>query len=143
MNTEDWIKFMDNVEITEDGHWIWLGVQNPGNKYGQMKLNGRKRTCHSIILEEVLGRPIQKGKLTRHLCKEKLCCSPDHLKEGTPAENALDKIRDGTMLSKLTAQDVRNIRADTRYFKEIAETYNVTKHHIGLIKNRKSWKWLD
>lgn len=134
---------MNFVEITEDDHWIWKGHQNPQNKYGEFELNNKKRTAHSIVLEEMLGRKIEAGKLTRHLCKAKLCCSPDHLVEGTYSENQLDRIRDGTMISKLNEYQVINIRTDTRAHKVIAEEYGVSQPLISLIKARKVWKWLN
>ena len=36
---------------------------------------------------------LTKGRVTRHLCGNKLCCNPDHLLEGTQAENVADHRR--------------------------------------------------
>jgi len=42
-----------------------------------------------------LGRPIAPGKETCHTCDNPLCMEPEHLWEGTRAENLQDMMRKG------------------------------------------------
>lgn len=42
--------------------------------------------------------------------------------------------------AKITEDDVRAIRADTRSYQEIADDYDVSKSTIGFIKTYRSWK---
>ncbi|WP_313011371.1 HNH endonuclease signature motif containing protein [Brevundimonas sp.] len=76
------------------------------NGYGQsrIKKDGRWRGAgaHQVAYYQATGRWERQaeGRLIRHLCHNRLCCNPAHLRGGTPAENGEDRIarRDGRSL---------------------------------------------
>lgn len=142
-------RFFDYVDITEDC-WLWNGLRDKDD-YGQIRKEGKMVKVHRLSLEWSLGRPIGEGLVTRHKCRNRNCVNPEHLEEGTIAENNADKIRDGTSIGprgtkhgscKLTEDQVLAIREDQRTQKEIAIDYGITHHTVSDIKIGKSWGWL-
>ena len=81
---------------------LWTGKLN--GPYGYISVYKKSLGAHviSLMLKEGLHGepPKQDGKtlLARHRCLNKTCIEPTHLEWGTHADNALDKIRDGTTL---------------------------------------------
>ena len=70
--------------------WIWDG---PEWIYGQMTMNEETYMHrHSYI---VFRGKIPKGLEVMHLCNNKLCLNPRHLKTGTHRENIDMAIKDG------------------------------------------------
>jgi len=146
MEASDWMRFMEKIEIQDNGCWLW--TRHIGqNGYGRFGLNGKVYECHRLMLEEKLGRPIHKKLDTRHLCGVKACCSPDHLEEGTKKENAADMKIHGTLVcgekhynAKLTDNDIRAIRQDPRPASEIAKSYKVSQSNVWCIKQHSTWK---
>lgn len=70
----------------------------------------------------------------------------DNLRWDTPQNNQLDRIKHGTSnrgercaASKLTVEQVFEIREDNRPHKEIAAQYNIRQSQVSRIKNRLRW----
>ncbi|MBJ7597732.1 MAG: HNH endonuclease [Candidatus Dormibacteraeota bacterium] len=42
-----------------------------------------------------MNGPVPAGRLVRHLCNQHLCCNPQHLAAGTPAQNSSDILASG------------------------------------------------
>lgn len=73
----------------------------------------------------------------------------ENLREDTQKSNMLDKIIHGTInrgishgMSKLTEEDIYNIRKDDRTNEKIALQYMVRPNHISRIKNKTRWSHL-
>jgi hypothetical protein len=128
---------------------LWTGsLYRDG--YGQFGLEKKMVRAHRLSLEWSLGRSIGAGLVARHKCRNRHCVNPEHLEEGTHAENCQDKVRDGTNIgargskhgkSKLTEEQVRAIRVDQRPQKEIAAEYGIDRATVSDIKTGKSWSW--
>ena len=98
-----------------DECWEWQGPTIPKG-YGQMRVGSRTdwsrttKLAHRIAFELVNG-PIPDGLHVMHLCNNKLCCNPAHLKLGTNQQNIQMASRDGLLTHRrLTDQDVEEIR---------------------------------
>jgi hypothetical protein len=61
-----------------------------GTTYPLVWLDGRQHRVHRLALERKLGRPIKPGFKALHECDYPPCVNPDHLYEGTDADNVHD-----------------------------------------------------
>jgi hypothetical protein len=82
-------RFLDKVEIREDGCWEWTATKYPSG-YGSFfhGARGRRdyRSAHRVSYEMFVGL-IPEGLQLDHLCRRRSCVCPDHLEPVTNAEN--------------------------------------------------------
>ena len=168
LNDDDLEKwFFSQKHVTISGCWEWTRGMNAG--YGVLRVNTAAVLAHRFSLQLHLKRPIPKGVEVRHMCHNTKCFNPEHLQEGTHADNMSDMVlanrqAKGVFLSekckipirdkiigekngrvKLTEQQVLEIRSDSlaqRPASELAKTYGVCANQILRIQNGKSWKHL-
>jgi len=77
-----------NSEKRESGCIIWTGVKDR-NGYGRIAgVYCGTRLAHSASLAQKLGRRVKLNAL--HICDNPSCINPDHLYEGTQADNVRD-----------------------------------------------------
>ena len=143
------------------GCWLWTGsVGSDG--YGALKINGRSYRAHRLAVAFAQGSYPKQAVL--HLCGERLCCNPKHLREGTATENVAHMRAHGTLAtgdrngsrahpeclvrgeevitSKLTSRQVAAIRrAYSRgtTMPELARRYGVHKSTISRAVNGVQW----
>ncbi len=65
--------------------WQWTGGTN-GVGYGTVTWRGARGYSHRLMFERCVG-PIPAGMVLDHLCRNTLCCNPEHLEPVTHAEN--------------------------------------------------------
>lgn len=135
------------------GCWEWTAsVRTTG--YGSFRFDGEMRSAHRVAWEIVNG-PIPDGDgyhgvCVLHRCDNRLCVAPHHLYLGDHAENMNDMVAKGRHVppgrkgedhptAKLTEKDVRAIRADPRFQKDIGDEYGVSQATVSYIKSRKKW----
>jgi hypothetical protein len=115
--------------------------------YGVLRVNGPKKFAHRMIY--MLFHPESNPIVVRHNCNNPSCINPAHLREGTQKDNAMDRklsgregdrkgIKNGR--SKLTEQQVLDIRTSDKTGAELARIHGVSKTVACHIKNRKSWR---
>lgn len=67
--------------------WEWTGSTTMrANGYGQIKVDRRNVTTHRLAYELLVG-PVPPGMQLDHLCRNRLCCNPDHLEPVSAAAN--------------------------------------------------------
>lgn len=139
------VRFFKKVNKT-DTCWLWTGSISRG--YGQIAIKKTQHRTHRVSWL-LAGNTIPEGHLIRHKCRNRHCVNPEHLETGTYQENALDRVRDGTMPwgekqpnSKLTEEQVRAIRAnpDNKTIVKLGEQYGIHNSTISKIILRKLWK---
>lgn len=82
-------RFVDKVSIG-DGCWEWLAAKN-NRGYGVLYRGGKPSHmtyAHRVSYEAFVG-PIPAGLQIDHLCNNKACVKPSHLKPVTGRENVL------------------------------------------------------
>ena len=120
---------------------------------GYPRMQTKNRMAKSVsreILERAIGPAPSEKHVAAHKpdkCHNRGCINKRHLRWATHSENMLDKRLDGTSRagsshhnSKLTADDVRAIRADKRTHQAISEDYPISRRHVSDIKRRLVWK---
>lgn len=145
-------RFWGKVRVGDaDECWPWTaGVDTSG--YGSFNYGGIKR-AHRVAYELQNG-PIPLGEnyhgtVIMHVCDNKLCCNPAHLKAGSHADNMGDmrakrRRKDicsgrGNGRAKLTLEQVIAIRADPRSNAATALGFGVSKGQIQRIRTGKQW----
>jgi len=68
------------------GCTLWLGAQN-GKGYGQIT-GCRKRKAH-VVAWEIQRGPVPNGLVLDHICRNRQCINPDHLRAVTPRQNIM------------------------------------------------------
>ena len=90
---------IDTENKSVEDCWLWTGgIQSGG--YGSFGTGfispktGKSTTAlaHRIAYEIASGKKILKGLCVMHLCDNRLCCNPHHLKLGTIADNNHDMV---------------------------------------------------
>jgi len=125
-----------------------------GKSHGYGRVEGfHTIQVHRLTLEAHAG-PAPDGKPhALHSCRNKHCNSVQHLRWGNDADNAKDRIRDGTHRqgedihqSRLSESEVLEIRSkhatSSVSQRQLASDYGVSQSTISLIVNRKFWSWL-
>lgn len=143
-----WLR--NHIAYREDACLIWPFARMT-NGYGLTRWRGRKDGAHRVMCELVYGPAPSSKHEAAHSCGRGTdgCVHPLHLRWATPKENNADKERHGTVVrgeqipwSKLTADDVRSIRAlfGTHSDIEIAGKFGVSDSAIYLIRKGQNWR---
>jgi hypothetical protein len=66
------------------GCWVWSGARRRTRRgvYGVVG----ERAAHRVVYELFTGRKLERGMVLHHLCQNKLCVNPEHLR---PMPNGL------------------------------------------------------
>lgn len=143
------LEFLESISGTEVTECIeWPFFKNKGG-YGMLKYHGRATVAHRVSLMLHSGL-VPKDRYThcchkRH-CKSKSCVNPNHLYWGTPKENINDAkyLKGGVNISsKLTREQILEIRESSSENKDLCKKYNICKRTVYNIKNRVTHKDLE
>lgn len=117
--------------------------------YGHLKLNGKTVRAHRHVWETSHG-PIPNGLHVLHRCDNRKCINLDHLFLGTHADNMADMRAKGRRKglavgmangrSRLTDEQIRAIRSDTRGKRVIAAQYHISPAQAQRIRLRLQWQ---
>ncbi len=120
--------------------WERGGSRSHG--YAVFHFQGITKMAHIWSCEIAAKRRRKDEEITRHLCGNKVCVNPDHLRFGTKTENAVDTLVHGTRSAKLDPDKVREIRASGLSVKELVNMYGVSRVPIQSVLNGESWKFV-
>lgn len=125
--------------------WEWTGSKKNG--YG---LYG-KTTAHRTSYELFNGS-IGKGLFVMHMCDNRACLNPEHLKLGTNQDNVQDKVSKGrakggngrkgvNTASKLTNESIKEIRENPhdKCAGCLGRQFNISFQHVSRIRHNESW----
>ena len=122
--------------------WENKNKPNNGNKYtysGFFGVNIGSHVWSAMIRDK---RKKVGEELVRHLCRNKICCNPDHVLFGTRRNNAIDGLKEENEVTKLNEQKVREIRKSSKNMEELVHEYGVSRRVIQDVLNNKSWTWV-
>lgn len=134
-----------HVSAATDDCIDWPYGKN-ANGYGLAVVNGIQRTASNWMCRLAHGEPFMIWNHAAHSCGNSACVNPKHLRWATHAENMADKNRHGTSnhgerngKTKLTAEDVRAIRAAPPNLKPLMDRYGMSRDGISKIRSRRRW----
>ncbi|HAY43206.1 MAG TPA: hypothetical protein DCY59_06475 [Micrococcaceae bacterium] len=78
-------RFWGHVNKT-DTCWNWTASIGVGRGYGEFRLNGRNVGAHRVSYEWANG-PIPAGCDIDHICHNRKCVNPSHLRQATRKQN--------------------------------------------------------
>lgn len=137
--------------------WIWIATRHPKG-YGlfgfqpEGKSKSTPTLAHRASWELFVG-PIPNGLKVLHNCDNPPCVNPDHLFLGTQQDNMNDMATKGRRSSacfgaqllgsanrnsKLSDEQVEEIRASTESHEEIARQLGLNANYVGKIRNGKA-----
>lgn len=137
----DWLKANKDHEGTECLPWPF----SESDGYYSVKLpSGGYSKAHRIMCTLAHGDP-KRGHQTRHLCNNKSCVNPKHLRWGTAKENAQDRIKNGTTRNHATltpemVSEIRERASNGEAMKAIAKDYPCSYGHVWSIVQGLTWK---
>lgn len=133
---------------TNNGCIEWTGSSDQKG-YGQLRIDGKLIKAHRFAWSRVNG-PIPEGMLVLHSCDNPKCVNVDHLRVGTHKDNMADmddrnrrvnrqNKGEDCVGSKLTEDQVRQIRTDNRRQIDIADDYGISQSVVSKIKLYQTW----
>jgi hypothetical protein len=85
------VRFWRKVDKT-DNCWNWTASTNAPGGYGQISDRGRPHVAHRLSYEWANG-PIPDGMVVDHMCHNRLCVNPGHLRAITQKQNTENRRR--------------------------------------------------
>lgn len=81
-------RFASFVDLNgADGCHVWTGATRHG--HGHFYYMGKMARAHRVSLE-LAGRPVPAHLHVDHICRNRACVNPEHLRAVTPRQNALE-----------------------------------------------------
>lgn len=132
--------------------WEWRGRINPVTGYGILCINGVNHRVHRLVYTHHHNNGVTppRDMYVMHLCDNKPCVNPDHLKLGTNQENVRSAQENGLRgkgeeLLSLTPRQVvemRNLHAAGTPIVKLIGKFPISYSCARSIINGKSWKHL-
>jgi len=124
---------------------LWPGAKNDGG-YPITWVNGKTVYKHREVVKA------QRGQVVMHLCDNRACINPEHLRIGTPKENSQDMVNKNRQAkgescgnSLYTEDCVRQVRSlkGSLSSRKVAALFNMSKTNVLDIWNYKIWRHLE
>lgn len=122
LTSED--RFWAKVNKTA-GCWVWMGKPDPKG-YGHIVVDGKRHPAHRLSWTMANG-PVPYGMVVDHVCHNKSCVNPAHLRLATTKQNA--EYRQGAQRNNRTS-GVRGVYKAGKAWRVMVR-HNQELHHFG------------
>lgn len=108
------------------GCWLWTAAISEDDGYGRLGIDGQGRLAHRISYELATGRKIEAGVDIDHICFNRICVNPSHLRPVTRKQN--NEHRAGPNLNSKTG--VRGVFPYRGHYR-VEIGHNRARVHVG------------
>ena len=89
MDKAVYARFWSKVDVKRKNEcWLWKSSCRP-NGYGELSVKNKSVSAHVLSFEYTNGE-VPKGLWVDHICRNRKCVNPNHLRAVTPKTNALE-----------------------------------------------------
>jgi hypothetical protein len=81
-------RVIDKISVDSDGCWNWTASLT-ADGYGHLWWQGTMTTAHRTVYELTAGA-LPDGMVLDHLCRNRRCVNPDHMRVVTRKQNSLE-----------------------------------------------------
>jgi len=146
-STSDLKRFWEAVAVGDE---CWISRATPSGIYARLTMGGKQILAHvaSYIIHH---GPVPEGKKVCHKCDTPRCVRPDHIEAKTNSQNMMDMVARGrhklllgpkNNFSKLTDEQVIEIRRSAKTTRDLAKEYSVTFQCVWRIRKGIARKYL-
>jgi hypothetical protein len=127
----------------ETGCWNWQGALDKGG-YGVIKIKAKMIKAHRFSYETFVG-PLIKELECCHICHNRKCVRPDHLRQDTKSSNMIDRVHQQKHPCQiLSVEEVIEIKKALQnpyrgQQQDLAHFYKVNQPAISNIKTGTTW----
>ena len=112
-----------------DSCWVWMGAKHNG--YGVARVGGRARLAHRTLWEWANGA-IPGGAQLDHMCHNRSCVNPEHLRFASAKQNGENRAG----ANRNSKSGVRGVYWCNTYGHWVAKAMvNRKAHHIGIFQD--------
>jgi len=135
------------ANVKRDGDcWIWQKSTSHG--YGQFSFNAQHERAHKASFQCFSGERVPSGMVVMHMCDNRACINPRHLRLGSYLDNNRDAVSkgrnnrgEGRHSAKLNDEIVRLIRDDTSTSNtDFAKRFGVSAQAIYCARTGATWR---
>jgi len=142
-------RFLRQFEVAENGCWVWTGTRATTGygKFQGYRIVGAHRFAFALFNGEIYP-----GNFVCHHCDNPPCVNPDHLFQGTCADNLADKTAKGrawqhrgekngyAILTETQVREIRRIRESSGIsYERLAGLFGTSAMNVWNIVHRNSW----
>lgn len=145
-------RLVADLATPDDGCIGGIGTPRPDGYYGA-RAGKHKYSQHALVraLFEGLDRPPEGLHAAHGECHNPGCINPHHVSFKTAAENAQDKVRDGThnsgernggaKITDVERAEIRRLYATGRYTqRELGKQFGISQAQVQRIVNAPTWR---
>jgi hypothetical protein len=138
-----------SYHVDDRNCWVVTSHRAKNQKFPARRVKGKLVYLHREAFETAFG-PVPEGRVVRQTCGQCLCINPKHLALVTFDDVAADRAARGVQArgpkngrSKLTPEQVGEIRRSDETQKALAERFGVDPSLVGRIRRGELWASVD
>lgn len=144
------LQFLEEAISSDSQDCIIWPFYKMKNGYGQVGTHDGMSLAHRYVCTRFHGNPPKENSQARHLCGNRACVNPKHIRWGSPKQNEDDKRNHGTWYKRISngkwsESVVKSMREEYDMGvapKIISKKYNVPWSTVMKIVRRETWKHL-